>query len=1105
MDYEDKTVPRIRYADEEAGAHDGHGRGRSASQPRARRHSRASSVGSLSIRSTGGSRVVSPGSALPITYRTLSIEVDEDLQEKQETVTRVKEKAAVELANLEWHRISLDELYRRLSVSSNQGLSDEQAKRRIGEYGKNKVSPPRSDLFGRIMGYFFGGFGSILLVACVLVFISWKPLGDPPAQANLALAAVLAATWAIQAGFNAWQDWSSSRVMASIGTMLPDQCNVLRDGSHTQVSALDLVPGDIILIKAGNKLPADVRLIEVSSDTMFDRAILTGESEPCPASVDATKENYLETHNIGLQGTHCISGSCIGVCVATGDNTVFGRIAKLTTEPKTGMTPLQKEILRFVLIISGFITFVIVVIIVLWAAWLRKDHPGWINVPMLIVSCVSAAVAFIPEGLPIALTTSLTITANIMRKNKILCKSLKTVETLGAVSVICSDKTGTLTKNAMVVTDVYAGGEEYTAQAVHDMMGALYNSSNTSDAVTRVPTANSEKKVRFTKGEDVLNQVRVCAGLCNAGEFDAATLHLPLMDRKIQGDATDQAVLRLSEGMGSVMELRKQWKKVFEIPFNSKNKFMVRVMTPISQGPTGQIQESPDNILMIKGAPDILLPRCNTVIEDSGTIVPLSDFQRKRIEDFKDMWSRQGKRVILMAKKLIPVLSPNSSNHEKEVLSAARENLTLVGLVGIVDPPREEIPEVIRILRGAFIRVFMVTGDFKLTAQAIAEECGIISNPALVDDVNALSRDAANIKEGKERHAIVLSGPEMITLNETQWDQLADYNEIVFARTTPEQKLRIVKEFQAHGNIVGMTGDGVNDAPSLKAADIGIAMGNGSDIAIEAADMVLLDSFSAIVEALKYGRLVFDNLKKTIVYLLPAGSFSELWPVVTNVAFGIPQILSSFLMIIICCLTDCAAAITLAYEKPESDVLTRPPRRPGKDRLVNTRLILHAYFYVGMLETFLSFTMAFWYMQRTGVPFTAMWFKFGDYDDKYDPDFVTQKANEGSSIYFVNLVIMQLFNLLATRTRRLSIFQQPPLFNKDTQNWLLFPGMLFAVVVAFIFLYIPSLQKTIGTTQVPVEHWFLPAAFGLALLFLDEGRKWMIRKYPNGLLARLAW
>ncbi|KAH7119956.1 hypothetical protein B0J11DRAFT_72809 [Dendryphion nanum] len=1072
----DKEGPRVRFGDEEDVRV---GRHAQRDTDHTRRHSRASSASGLSIRSVH--RTVQPETALPITYRTLSIEVDEQSHKTQAAVKKAKQKAAVDLADLQWHTITTSELSLRLSVDTRAGLSEDQIKRRVAEYGRNKMTPPPSDLLSRLFGYFFGGFGSILLVASVLVFIAWKPLGDPPADANLALAAVLVAVFAIQAGFNAWQDWSSSRVMASIGTMLPDQCLVVRNGQQVAISALDLVPGDVVVIKQGNKLPADVRFVEVSSDAMFDRAILTGESEPVPAEVDVTEENYLETHNIGLQGTHCISGSCLGVCVAIGDKTIFGRIAKLTSEPKTGRTPLQKEILRFVLIISIFITCVVVLIVVLWAAWLRKDHPDWINVPLLIVSCVSAAVAFIPEGLPVALTTSLTIVANIMRKNKILCKSLKTVETLGSVSVICSDKTGTLTKNKMVVTDIYAAGEEYTPEAARDMMAVLRSENNIA--------ALSKRR------EDVIDQVRILGGLCNAGEFDASTMHMPIHERKINGDATDQAILRMSESLGSIAELKQRWKRVFEIGFNSKNKFMVRVMAPVEQDElTGTAT------LMIKGAPDIILPRCSHILADKGEVISLTEAQVSRIEATKDAWSRQGKRVILMARKTTKV--PSSNNQEREVLVAAREGLVFVGMVGIVDPPRDEIPEVVRILRNASIRIFMVTGDFKLTAQAIAEECGIISNSSMVDDITALARE---VKHGFTRRAIVLSGPELMTMNESQWNQLCEYEEIVFARTTPEQKLRIVKEFQARDNIVGMTGDGVNDAPSLKAADIGIAMGSGSDIAIEAADMVLLDSFAAIVEAVQYGRLVYDNLKKTIVYLLPAGSFSELWPVVTNVAFGIPQILSSFLMIIICCFTDCAAAITLAYEKPEADVMLRPPRNIKKDRLVDTKLIFHAYFLVGMLECFLSFTMAFWYMERRGIPFTAMWLKFGDMDPIYDKDYVAQVTNEASSIYFVTLVVMQLFNLLATRTRRLSLFQQPPIFNKATQNLLLFPAMIFAIVIVFIFCYIPSLQRTILTTQVPVEYWFLPAAFGLGLLILDEGRKYMVRTYPKGIFARIAW
>jgi len=294
------------------------------------------------------------------------------------------------------------------------------------------------------------------------VFVAWKPLGNPPAIGNLALAIVLVAVFIIQAAFNAWQDWSASRVMASITTMLPDSCLILRDGAQVTVVASDVVPGDILYIKAGNKLPADVRFVEISSDCKLDRSILTGESLPLQGTVENTDENYLETKCIGLQGTHCISGSGLGIVVSTGDSTVFGKIAKLTNEPKTGLTPLEKEILNFVIIICSIMFTMILIVIIVWfvhvsfylllssdfhrAAYLRKSYPDWINVPTLIVDCVSVAIAFIPEGLPIAVTASLTITANIMRQNKILCKSLKTVETLGSVSVICSDKTGTLTK-----------------------------------------------------------------------------------------------------------------------------------------------------------------------------------------------------------------------------------------------------------------------------------------------------------------------------------------------------------------------------------------------------------------------------------------------------------------------------------------------------------------------------------------------------------------------------------------------------------------------------------------------------------------------------------
>ncbi|KAL4893613.1 hypothetical protein BDV59DRAFT_193080 [Aspergillus ambiguus] len=980
------------------------------------------------------------------------------------------------ITELDWHRLSVDELQRCLSTSATQGLSGEQVNRRYSEYGRNKPTPPPSRWFRTMISYLFGGFGSIVLFGCVMVFIAWRPLGNPPAEANLALAIVLLAVFFIQASFNGWQDWSSSRVMASITTMLPDQCIVIRDGRQLSISAIDLVPGDVIHIKQGNRLPADVRFIQVSADAKFDRSILTGESEPVSGTVDSTENNYLETHCLGLQGTHCVSGTALAICVATGDLTVFGRIAGLSNRPRVEMTPMQHEIRRFVIIIVSFIVTVVIIVVILWAAWLRKDHPDWIDVPTLIVDCVSVGIAFIPEGLPIALTMSLTIVANIMKKNKILCKTVATVETLGAVSVICSDKTGTLTKNEMFVTDCFCGGEEFTSE---EAKGLLIHGADPND----LPNTSI----------GILRQV---AGLCNAAEFDASTLDRPLHFAKIYGDPTDQAILRLSQSLGPVSELREQWKKVFEIAFNSKNKFMIRVMLPSRD-------QSRNGLLFVKGAPDVLLPRCTSMIRRDGTVGELSVGDRNKLEAIKDRWSAKGKRVILLAQKEVTDDWLNSLlnlQDERLALHAAEQRLIFVGIVGLVDPPRDEIPGVIDTLRNASIRVMMVTGDYKLTAQAIAMECGIIKTPpAFIDDIKALSfTEKPTATFSDTTTAIVVSGPELVSLGDEQWQKLCTYDEIVFARTTPEQKLRIVKEFQQKGNIVAMTGDGVNDAPSLKAADVGVALGSGSDIAIEAADMVLLESFSAILEAVKYGRLVYDNLKKTIVYLLPAGSFSELWPVMTNVVLGVPQILSS-------CLTDCAGAITLAFEKPESDVLLRPPRDTRNDRLVNAKLLNHAYAFVGLLECFLSYVIAFWHMQRRGIPFSAMILKFNNMDPKYDPDYVTQVANEASSIYFVNLVIMQFFNLLAIRTRKLSIFQQPPILNRETQNLLLFPAMVFALCIVFIFCYIPGLQNSIGTTTIPAENFFLPVAFGLGLLILDEGRKYCIRRWPKSFIAKVAW
>ncbi|KAJ6439764.1 Na/K ATPase alpha 1 subunit [Purpureocillium lavendulum] len=1105
---EAQTAERVRWGDEEQG------RGRRDS--RSRPQSRSGSRESLAIRSIHSRGQVDPSVTLPIQYRTVSFQIEESKAKDRVVAARAASSAAKDLSDLEWHTISPEEVSKRLTTSRDAGLSGDQVKRRQQEYGRNAPSPPKTNRTLTILGYFFKGFGGILLVGSILVFVSWKPLGEPaPALANLALAIVLLAVFFIQAAFAMFQDWSTSRVMASIKDMLPEQCQVTRDGNVVSVPAEELVPGDIVHIKSGNKLPADLRFIQISSDAKFDRSVLTGESRPVAATVKHTDENYLETHNIGLQGTHCIIGSGVGIVVATGDRTVFGRIAVLTSEPKTKMTTLEREVLYFVLFICAVMFTMIVVVLIVWGAWLRRDHPDFISVSALIVSCVSVAVAFIPEGLPIAITAGLTITANMMKKNMILCKSLKTVETLGSVSVICSDKTGTLTQGKMSLTDCSIGTSNMTVKDLQEKMA-------------------SSEKPGSQQSLAPFGQLAALSALCNAAELDAAQADVPVAKRNIFGDATDTAVLRFSESLsaGNVGYFRGCWQRVFELAFNSKNKFMIRCFNISRREALKQTLDADaaatfgdnDLLLTIKGAPDVLLGRCTQYVTPSGAVANVDEHVAATLEHVKNIYSSQGKRCLLLARKIIPAdmvsAVPETVEYEQEMTAHAKTGLILVGLVAIVDPLRPEIRDVVTTLRGAGIRIAMVTGDFALTALAISREAGIVTC-VNVDGVANLDRysdggssssppseEADELKKPNAspftRGAIVISGPELTTLNDHQWRLLTEYEEIVFARTTPEQKLRIVREFQTN-NVVAMTGDGVNDAPSLKAADVGISMGSGSDIAMEAADMVLLDTFSSVVTAVQYGRVVFDNLKKVIAYLLPAGSFSEFWPVITNVVFGLPQILSSFLMIVICCFTDCAAATCLSFEKPEADVLLRRPRNVKKDRLVNWQLIFQAYGIIGMTQTITSFAMSYWYMERNGIPFKDIWFSFGVLPSNIDPDYYQAKLTEASSIYFVNLVVMQWFNLMATRTRRLSIFQHPPVFNKETQNLYLFPSILFSLLMVFLWLYPPAIQEVIVTSPVPVEYWFLPFAFGIYIILIDEGRRYWVRKYPKGWVARAAW
>ncbi|KAK9716972.1 hypothetical protein K7432_006518 [Basidiobolus ranarum] len=1016
---------------------------------------------------------------LTVEFRTLSIRLDEA---RTRTRDLPKDKDLDQELAIDFHKLKVHELNLRFNTSPENGLDITTAANRLVKNGKNQISPPPSKLLSKILDYGFGGFCGLLWFAGLICFLAWKPLGNPPDPMNMGLGILLLIVIFLQAAFNAYQDWSSSKVMNSINNMLPANALVNRSGQKIRVPVSSLVVGDIVYLSYGNKVPADARVISCS-DMKFDKSVLTGESDPVNATVDMTDENYLESKNIALMGTLITNGEGMGIVVSTGDNTVMGKIAKLSSNAGHSRTLLQIEITRFVRIIAALSISTATFVIIIWVAWLRRSYPNFLNLSTALVNAIAVLVAFVPEGLPVAVTLTLTLIARRMQQQKVLVKNLTTVETLGSVNVIASDKTGTLTQNRMFVSNAFVG-ESF------DM---------------------TECRDHFSSRVAGLLELLAVTGLCNGASFDSESMNFPVSERKTNGDATDSALLRFSEDFKMISEHNQHFEKLYEIPFNSKNKWMLTV----AQG------KHEDNgfrctnpVLMLKGAPDFIIDRCSTILNLDGTENPFDQVSRQKILCQQEEWSSKGQRVLLLTRRRLEDDDLRQNMDSEDIIPLA-QNMCIVGLVGIIDPPRPEIFDVVKTCRMAGIRLFMVTGDFSLTAAAIARQVGIFTaeHVDMVENlVGGKSEMELVLDDGTKnvQKALLLSGADLPTLTDKQWEMVTNYDEIVFARTTPEQKLRIVQELQQRGNIVGVTGDGVNDAPALKAANIGIAMGGGSEVAMEAAHMVLLDNnFSSIIVAVENGRLVYDNLKKVILYLLPAGSWSELIPILVNVLLGVPLPLSAFLMIFICVLTDMLPSIAIMFETPESDLLKRPPRRPNQDRLVNIRLLRHAYLFTGLMETIFSHCMFFYYIQSTAnLSAGDILLTFDKWTDGYKGMSQAQLDDlqyTGQCVMFVTLVVLQSFgNLLATRTRRLSIFQHPP-WAQSSRNLWLFGAQFGSIMLALIAVYLPAFHDIFNTRPVPVKFWFIPLAGAVLILGADETRKYFVRKYPQGLLAKLAW
>lgn len=403
----------------------------------------------------------------------------------------------------------------------------------------------------------------------------------------------------------------------------------------------------------------------------------------------------------------------------------------------------------------------------------------------------------------------------------------------------------------------------------------------------------------------------------------------------------------------------------------------------------------------------------------------------------------------------------------------------------------------------------MMTGDYGLTGAAVARQVGIFTGQQAPDSFATIrSRKESEEHDSSAPHSLLLEGGQISELKDEEWDTICEYEEIVFGRCTPEHKLRIIQELQRRGRATAVTGDGVNDAPALKAADVGVAMVDGSDVALEAADLVLLGGFDSIVDGIRLGRLVFQNLQKVISYLLPAGSWSEIWPVLMNVFAGVPLPLSSFLMIIICVFTDLFMSTALIMEKEEFDLMSLPPRNRKKDRLINLRIYAQSYLFIGVMEAICAHAMFFlYYWRHARIPASALFLAFNKYSEGfygYSEQQLVEFNTVGQSVYFVTLVLLQWGNVLSIRNKRLSILQADPV-RKERRNLWLIPAALVALIIAIFVTEEPGLKKLFGTGSVPIEFWFLPLPLALGILIMDEMRKLLARVWPKGPIAKISW
>ncbi|KAG8430255.1 hypothetical protein GDO86_018148 [Hymenochirus boettgeri] len=972
------------------------------------------------------------------------------------------------------HTLSFDELEKKYLVDLKVGLSTQTAEEHIARDGLNKLSPPKGTpeiiKFLKLMA---GGFSIVFWIGSILCFLAYglQVAQDPTvSKDNLWLAIILIAVVVMTAMFAYYQEAKSTNIMAGFKNMVPQQALVLRDGKRAELLAERLVIGDIVYVKGGDKIPADLRLLE-SQGCKVDNSSLTGESEAQPRSPDCTHENPLETKNLAFYSTTCLEGTACGIVINTGDRTVIGRIASLASQVGDQKTPIALEIEHFVHMISGLavavgILFFIIAISMGYSA---------LNA---IIFCIGIVVAYVPEGLLATVTVCLSLTAKRMAKKNCLIKNLEAVETLGSTSVICSDKTGTLTQNRMTVAHMWFDNIIHNADTSEDQTGELFDQSS--------PTWQSLERI---------------ATLCNRAEFINTAEDVPINKRQVNGDASEAALLKFTEQLqGRVMEVRARNQKVAEIPFNSSNKYQVSIHIPEDPAENGYL-------LVMKGAPERILERCTTIMI-AGQEWPLDNEMKENFQHAYMSLGGLGERVLGFCQLLLPssVYGPGYP-FDTDNNNFPLTGLCFVGLISMIDPPRSSVPDAVMKCRSSGIKVIMVTGDHPITAKAIARSVGIFSsNSETVEDIAERLAIPVEKVNPREACACVVNGGEIIDMTPEQLDNILRHHlEIVFARTSPQQKLLIVEGCQRLGAIVAVTGDGVNDSPALKKADIGVAMGiAGSDAAKHAADMILLDdNFASIVTGVEEGRLIFDNLKKSISYTVTK-NIPEMIPFMVYVIISCPLPLGTITILFIELGTDIIPSIALAYEKAENDIMTRKPRNPHKDRLVNQQLLSYSYFHIAAMESFSGFVNYFTVMAQQGFrPGTLLGLRapwedktINELEDSYGQEWTFYQRLQQEwycySAFFISIVVCQMMNTLIRKTRRNSI-----LTRNSFKNKIIFLGLLSQVIIGVFLCYCPGMDEALHFMPIRIQYWFVGIEYTILILVYDELRKLLIRIFPG--------